>query len=276
MFNRLREVYRSIRAVPNLLSETNSHLKEINYRLERVENARRADHDYYVASQKKFDNIDRHLALMLRHYPYRSSSDALHLALSNEAMRETVQIINAEMPEAMIFTDGVEFHHYCIDKVTLDGAYCEFGVYSGTSINTFADRRPDVIIDGFDSFEGLPEDWSGNAVLDFNRGGTPPPVRNNVRLHIGWFNNTLPDYANTVDDVAFLHVDCDIYSSTMTIFQHLGPKLHKGSVIVFDEYLVFPGFKLHERKAFHEFLDKTDFKPEWFALCGARAACILN
>ena len=47
--------------------------------------------------------------------------------------------------------------------------------------------------------------------------------------------------------VAFAHLDCDLYSSTMVIFEELGDRLRPGTVLVFDEY---PG---EEYQAFKEF-----------------------
>ncbi|MDE1904592.1 MAG: class I SAM-dependent methyltransferase, partial [Alphaproteobacteria bacterium] len=54
--------------------------------------------------------------------------------------------------------------------------------------------------------------------------------------------------------VAFLHVDCDIYSSTKTVFDHLASRLGPGAVIVFDEYFNYPNWERHEFKAFQEFI----------------------
>jgi hypothetical protein len=47
-------------------------------------------------------------------------------------------------------------------------------------------------------------------------------------------------------------VDCDLYSSTKTIFDHLGERLRPGSVIVFDEYFNYVGWREHEYRAFQE------------------------
>jgi len=52
---------------------------------------------------------------------------------------------------------------------------------------------------------------------------------------------------------AFVHIDCDLYSSTATVFEHLGPRIVPGSVLVFDEYFNYPNWKAHEHKAFEEF-----------------------
>ncbi len=59
----------------------------------------------------------------------------------------------------------------------------------------------------------------------------------NVELHKGWFQDTLPPFAaaHAGEAVAMLHIDCDIYSATVTIFANIGPMLRHGSIIVYDD-----------------------------------------
>src|SRR3990167_2338597 len=57
--------------------------------------------------------------------------------------------------------------------------------------------------------------------------------------------------------IAFIHIDCDLYEATKTVFDILGNNLVPGSVIVFDEYYNYPGYERHEYKAFQEFLQRT-------------------
>jgi len=206
---------------------------------------------------------------------HAATPDDLSKAMCASALAKTVTLIEREMPGAIIHGTHEAFLADCLEKAPLIGAHCEFGVYSGVSINFLSSIRTEQIFDGFDSFRGLPSEWSGYRLFDFNRRGEMPAVRGNVRLHIGLFDDTLPAYARSVDSVAFLHVDCDLYSSTVSIFRHLGPKLSKGTVIVFDEYFGYPGFELHERKAFSEFLASSGLDISWFACCGQRAACVI-
>ena len=182
-------------------------------------------------------------------HPYR--------ALQNRALQETMDFIVAEMPEALAFNTPKELMAHALSLVPAEGLVAEFGVNSGGSINFMAKNLPGREIHGFDSFEGLPEDWAGNQMAAgfFSRKGKMPKVASNVRLHRGWFSDSLPDFvASHSGPVALLHVDCDIYSSTKTIFEHLGDRLQPGSLIVFDEYFNYPAWQAHEHKAFREFL----------------------
>jgi hypothetical protein len=153
-----------------------------------------------------------------------------------------------------------------LDAVTLDGLFLEFGVADGISINYIAEKAHDRVIHGFDSFEGLPEDWfDGVGQGIFDRRGEPPKVRDNVRLHRGTFDVTLPAFVASGDrqPVAFMHVDCDLYSSTREVFSQLSDRIVSGTIIVFDEYFNFPGWRNQEYKAFQEFLRARALRYEY-------------
>ena len=109
---------------------------------------------------------------------------------------------------------------------------------------------------GFDSFEGLPEDWkAGEQKGSYSTGGRLPVVPDNVRLHKGWFEHSLPPFLQQHNEpVSLVHIDCDLYSSTLTVLEQLADRFIEGSVIVFDDFLGFPGFEQHELKAFEEFI----------------------
>ena len=134
------------------------------------------------------------------------------------------------------------------------GLYLEFGVFSGRTINHIA-RQVDQPVYGFDSFEGLPERWRDTLGAGHFKVKNLPQVPKNVTLIKGWFDKTLPEFLKAhPGDVAFLHVDCDLYSSTQTIFACLAPRIKAGTVIVFDEYFNYPGWREGEFKAFQQFI----------------------
>lgn len=54
--------------------------------------------------------------------------------------------------------DTAEHLRYAIRHVTLQGLWLEFGVSNGASLKVIAEQTSARIY-GFDSFEGLPEDW---------------------------------------------------------------------------------------------------------------------
>ena len=142
---------------------------------------------------------------------------------------------------------------YSISKIPSTGLVMEFGVYQGATINHIARRVPSRTVYGFDSFIGLPEDWKGGIKKgSFSTNGNPPQVMKNVRLVVGMFEKTLPEFITKhKDDVAFLHIDCDLYSSTSTVFRFLEGRIKSGTVIQFDEMVCYEGW---ERGEFLEIL----------------------
>ncbi len=181
-----------------------------------------------------------------------------HHALLQRALDETADYITSNMTEAMIERDDIGVLNDALRHASPDGLHIEFGVRTGRSINHIARRRPQVTVHGFDSFEGLPEQWTGWTIGAGGFGGEGiPKVESNVELHVGWFDDTLgPFVADHPGDVSFVHIDSDIYSSARTILRGLAAQIRPGTVIVFNEYFNYPNWKQHEYRAFQEFCEE--------------------
>ena len=174
--------------------------------------------------------------------------------------------------DTIIHGDMIDIARYknllnAISNITLKGYFLEFGVFQGKTINFVAERiSNDQLIYGFDSWQGIPDDWHiSQSLMDpeksimFKKGswsanGSLPNVKPNVRLISGLFEESLPNFCQehfTENNItSYLHVDCDLYSSTKTVFDFIGRTLASGSVIVFDEYHATG----HEDRAFKEWL----------------------
>ena len=206
--------------------------------------------------------------------------DLVH-ALNKIANEEAVVLARNHLHTAMLF--GGEnlsaYWKYALSKVSLDGLFLEFGVGGGRSINFFACHKPDRTFHGFDSFEGLPEDWTGWTITEkgFCTQGIPR-VKSNVILYEGLFEETLPLYGGNLTDevIAFMHIDCDLYSSTKTVFDQLGDRLRPGTIILFDEYFNYPSWKQHEYKAFQELCDERSITFTYVAFCLDKACVRLD
>jgi len=180
--------------------------------------------------------------------------------LQLRAKAQSLDYIEAHMRDALILRDRWDLLLFAAREAPAQGLMLECGVGDGASLRYLASRFARDF-HGFDSFEGLPEHWSGTFERrgKFGRGGAVPQVPSNVTLHKGWFDETLPRFLASAgsERVAFLHVDCDIYSSTTSMLRHLGPRLGPGSVLVFDEYFNYPNWQRHEWRAFQEFVRDT-------------------
>ncbi|KQX40350.1 hypothetical protein ASD04_06895 [Devosia sp. Root436] len=137
--------------------------------------------------------------------------------------------------------------------------WVELGVMTGTSTRHLAASAKafgrTVTIHGFDSFEGLPEDWHARAKKGAFAIKAPVFSEPNIVIHNGWFDQTLAPFAATnPGQIGLFHVDSDLYSSAKTGFETLAEFIRPGTVILFDEYWNYPEYRDHEYKAFKEFL----------------------
>ena len=194
---------------------------------------------------------------------------------SMRALQRTVDYIESTMPDALGFDSQRELIDFALTETRIDGHYLEFGVYKGGTMRFLASRLRKRVIHGFDSFEGLPESWGGFNLgrSAFDVQGKFPRVPDNVRLHRGWFEASLPPWLkDNSGPVAFLHIDCDLYSSTQTVFNLLSERIVPGTVILFDEYFNFPNWENHEFKAFQEFVAQKKVKYTYLGFARQQAA----
>ena len=139
----------------------------------------------------------------------------------------------------------------------------EFGVFQGKSINFFAKKLGNKKIYGFDSFEGLNEDWEGSEYPKgyFDLKGKTPKVEKNVILVKGRVQDTLKKFLEENNSkVSFIHLDLDTYKSTKFVLETLKKSLVKGSIILFDELYNFSGWDVGEYKALQEAFDEKEYK----------------
>ena len=145
------------------------------------------------------------------------------------------------------------------------GSVLEFGVRHANSTRQLAAlAKQDV--HGFDSFEGIPEDWHDEGKGSYSTRGHIPKVPSNIHLHAGWFDATLPKFLETnTKQARLINIDCDIYSSTKTVLDLLASRIVKGTVIIFDEYIGNQHWREDEYKAFQEAVKAYGWKYEYLA-----------
>jgi predicted O-methyltransferase YrrM len=190
--------------------------------------------------------------------------------MQRQALLETGKFVEEFMPSVQSFPDKFTLLSHAvssIDQMT-DGIVCEFGVATGETINYIADLLPDKTLYGFDSFEGLPENWRDGFPKGYFKLAGLPEVRNNVKLIKGLFSETLHSFLNdNPGKISFLHIDCDLYSSTKTVFDEIGSRICPGTVICFDEYFNYFGWQEGEYKAFMTFIENSCFTFSYLGYC---------
>jgi hypothetical protein len=184
----------------------------------------------------------------------------IDLARALRCAQEAADFVEKNMPLAPSFQNRYDLLKASLAAVKTEGLYCEFGVYQGLSINFIA-SLVNQEVHGFDSFEGLPEDWKGGYSRGMFKMSGLPRVRSNVRLHKGWFQESVRVFKSEHSGpLAFVHIDCDLYSSSKIVFSLLGDWIVPGTIIQFDEFFNYRGWRHGEFKAFAEFV--SDFGVE--------------
>ncbi|SNT27919.1 Macrocin-O-methyltransferase (TylF) [Rhodococcoides kyotonense] len=178
-----------------------------------------------------------------------------------EAAAQSAEFAEEMMPKAPTFLRPHATLRFALGEVSVPGMALEFGVASGTTLEIIAEElasdKEISIVAGFDVFSGLPETWrTGFPKGLFEQEGEP--VVAGAEIVPGLFEESLPGFLKShTEDIAFLHLDADLYSSTVTVLDLVADRLAVGTVIVFDEYFNFPGWRNHEYRAWTEFVGRT-------------------
>jgi O-methyltransferase len=151
--------------------------------------------------------------------------------------------------------------------------YLEFGVWKGDAIDAWRklNAAPESRFVGFDTFEGLPEDWeAGHPKGTFSTQGATPGIDDpRVSFVKGLFQHTLLKF---LDETKFrnrlvINVDCDLYTATLYVLTMLDRYFQPGTIIIFDDFYSMS----HEFKAFVDY-DRS-FGRTWHAL-GRMPHCV--
>jgi len=155
------------------------------------------------------------------------------------------------------------------------GQILEFGTATGRTLNQFAYwLGPDHTVVGFDSWQGLPEQFNDLPPGHFAQ--PLPPVLPNCKLVQGWFGSRPPQDRSGIPEntaafyaranaapLALLHIDADLYSSTQTVLKAFAAHIRPGTVILFNEYWNHPTWKKHEYRAWQEHVERHKIRYEY-------------
>jgi len=142
--------------------------------------------------------------------------------------------------------------------------FYEFGVWRGRSFAYLAERLGKGI--GFDSFEGLPEDWHDRPAGSYAADGVVPQIEGGEFV-VGRFEDTLADFFAEARPLAsLLHIDADLYSSTLCALTHARGVIDRRTVVVFDELLMNSRWEEDEYRALEEFCEASGLVYEVLAV----------
>lgn len=138
----------------------------------------------------------------------------------------------------------------------------EFGVREGYSLNYFSklNKNKNSSFYGFDSFEGLPTDWSDiwpKGSFSVN-GAVPQTEDKRINFVKGWFQDSLPKFLENFkpEKNLVVHYDADLYNSTLFCLTQLDA-LKITYIAIFDE------FYSHEMRALANYQDAYGAKVEF-------------
>jgi hypothetical protein len=170
-----------------------------------------------------------------------------------------------------------------LEKCNVNGAYYEFGVLNGESIEESYFILRDIVNKyvGFDSFKGLstltqedqkalsfqPSFYEGNYSsvgygIVFNRIISSGLPSDKLMLVEGFFEDTLtPELQSTLlqepGSASVVHLDVDLFSSTIAALEFIYPLLQTGTWLLCDDYWTYRGASgCGTQKALREFLAK--------------------
>lgn len=163
--------------------------------------------------------------------------------------------------------DRLPLYQFVAAQVIEPVSYLEFGVFKGETLGWWSQllKSPASRLAGFDSFEGLPENWGyfTDKTRFYVHGDIPKFDDPRVTLVKGWFDQTLPPFLKAFQPQRNLivHLDADLYSSTIFVLRRLQGHFQPGTILIFDEFFD----REHEMKAFSEFLGEVPLKLECIA-----------
>lgn len=180
-----------------------------------------------------------------------------------------------ETDEKFKFIHILEAVNY-LKVAELPNVFFEFGCHSGRtySATLLASKFLNFELENyaFDSFEGLPkttkeeDGYFSTGTFNTSKEDFVKIVKdrtgislNDNQLIEGYYEKSLTNQLSETlpKSVGFIHIDVDLYSSTVTVLDFIKKFLVSGTVILFDDWYCFPpGKEMGERRAFNEFLKK--------------------
>ncbi len=157
----------------------------------------------------------------------------------------------------VVYNQRLKLHEFVINTEITNQPidYFEFGVAGGVAFKWWVEKisNPESRFYGFDVFTGLPEDFGVMKKHDYDTKGKTPDIKDDrVKFIVGLFQESLPPFLSNYksDKRKVIHMDADLYSSTLFVLTNLYPILNKNDIIIFDEF----GVPTHEFRAISDFL----------------------
>ena len=184
--------------------------------------------------------------------------------------------LSDEVNKFQHITEAINYLRIAGANSRLPQTYFEFGCHSGrtfsaavNAVNYFG--MQEFKLHAFDSFEGLPETSSDDGFFEKGTFSTSQYDFVNIVkrrtgktigpefIHKGYYSDSLTaELKRKLPKIGVIHVDVDLYSSTIELFDFVKPLLCDGSLVLFDDWYCFPlGTEGGEGLAMKHFLERN-------------------
>jgi tetratricopeptide (TPR) repeat protein len=154
-----------------------------------------------------------------------------------------------ELPE-LYFHRWALFDQVVRQSITARPFY-EYGVWRGQAFRYLIESFKKGY--GFDTFEGLPEDWHSEKAGSYPSDGNIPQILGGEFI-VGKFEESLPGFFSEPRPMAsVINFDADLYSSTICALNYSKPVIDQQTILIFDEFLINENWEQDEYKALNEF-----------------------
>ena len=163
-----------------------------------------------------------------------------------------------------LYFDRWAFFDHIIELSTKARPFYEFGVWRGEAFRHLIKAFKKGY--GFDTFEGIPEDWHDEKTGTYSSDGDIPQIEGGEFI-VGKFEDTLPKFFSEPRPAAsVINFDADLYSSTICALNFSKPLIDRLTILVFDEFIINKNWEQDEYKALNEFCLKNNYTYEVLAI----------
>ena len=210
-----------------------------------------------------------------------------HIGLHKQMKEKSAKIfINTKLimtclPDIAMFYDDFILSLYKIPNINKDpiyyllnhniineeGIWVNFGMKDCEIINQIS-KYTDKNVFSLDDFENqLGKKKGGVNIYTFQKfkEEIEPFLNKNIKIFPGNFYETIPDFKNlhlslNEESISFLNIHSNCYQTTKIILYSLVHKIKNNCILVFNEFINYSDYFLHECKAFYEFIQEYNIQ----------------
>lgn len=213
------------------------------------------------------------IKIFLENYP-RKSDISINVLDDATGLERTCAFLLKSDYTPKLINNRWRFFDFAIEAADTSRAFYEFGVFTGESFRYVHKNFP--ISFGFDSWNGLPEDWGNEPKGSYSTFGHIPKFENSEMVD-GFFESSLPGFFEASRPTAgLINFDADLYSSTITALDACSEIIDEHTILVFDEMFINETWEQDEFKALNEFCEKHSYKYDILAVSLMSKQCCVK